>query len=406
MQESRLQQIFAYAAIMFLPWCTWRPLEYSFTWGDVLLIIAVGLNINRMGSIRDWQVPLLIALPLVLVTQALDPEASMVEIGQALYIFGFVLPFGWVAFVGMRPRYLATALLLSLSISSAAAVGQTLGIIGMLGKQRIWEVMGTSRSAGFSLSCSALCLSLSPVFPLLLYVPRAVYRMGFFVAIWMGLLATLAKSVIFAIPVTLYYAAREPNRRGMTILSVIVVVGLMGVFAKSRHLQEKMTNASATVERRAEFAEFSMWERTSTIRFALSYVPQCYVTGIGYAGSHKELMQHLGNTVHVFHVGLILVCGLPAALLILTSLGMLILRSWQVGQHPTTLLLLGQMLSLCTMTVLMHSFEYVVFAVAGAILRYQTELDANRRSQMAASIQHLPRYGGSGLPGRPAGVIR
>lgn len=372
MQTRRLQQVFAFAALLMLPWPALRPTAQSITFGDLLLLPAILLNIDYVGKIRGWQIPLLISLPLILLSQVADPDGSIISVAQALYIFAIVLPFGWVAFVNFRPRTLVAGLLISLSISAIVGGLQLGGFVGQVGNQSIWALYGGAiRSAGLSISCSGLCLSLSPVFALLLYVPDYRKRMLFLLLLSLGLLATLAKSAIFACAGLGYYLLKEPNRRGVVVVAAILIAMCAGLFTASARLRNATTRVYDTVTYRVDKAGFSFYERTSTLRFSLGYLSRCSVIGMGTEGTTKELRQHFGNTVHVFHIGMVLIAGFPAAVLQWTGFGMLIMSSFRSGQHPAAIMLLCHMLALCTMTMLMTSFQYVPFMICASILNYQ-----------------------------------
>ena len=75
---------------------------------------------------------------------------------------------------------------------------------------------------------------------------------------------------------------------------------------------------------------------------------------LGYAGTHHELTQHLGNTVHVFHIGLPLIGGLVCAFFHYVGVVILLRMLFRLKHEPLTVLMLGQLLALCTMPVLMH----------------------------------------------------
>jgi hypothetical protein len=381
MQTRRLQQVFAFAALLMLPWPALRPTAQSITFGDLLLLPAILLNIDYVGKIRGWQIPLLISLPLILLSQVADPDGSIISVAQALYIFAIVLPFGWVAFVNFRPRTLIAGFLTSLCISAIVGGLQLGGFIGQVGNQSIWALYGGAiRSAGLSISCSGLCLSLSPVFALLLYVPDYRKRMLFLLLLSLGLLATLAKSAVFACAGLGYYLLKEPNRRGVVVVAAILIAMCAGLFTTSARLRNATARVYDTVTYRVDKAGFSFYERTSTLRFSLGYLSRCAVIGMGTEGTAKELRQHFGNTVHVFHIGMVLIVGFPAAVLQWTGFGMLIVSSFRSGQHPAAIMLLCHMLALCTMTMLMTSFQYVPFMICASILNYQL----NHNEQVAA----------------------
>lgn len=372
MQTRRLQQVFAFAALLMLPWPALRPTAQSITFGDLLLLPAILLNIDHVGKIRGWQIPLLVSLPLILLSQVADPDGSIISVAQALYIFAVVLPFGWVAFVNFRPRTLIAGFLLSMSISAMVGGLQLGGFIGQVGNQSIWALSGGAiRSAGLSISCSGLCLSLSPAFALLLYVPDYRKRMVFLLLLTLGLMATLAKSAIFAGAGLTYYLIKEPNRRGVLVVGVILAAMCVGLFATSSRIRGATTRVYETVTYRVDKAGFSIYERTSTLRFSLRYLSRCSIIGMGTEGTTKELQQHFGNTVHVFHIGLVLIAGFPAAVLQWTGIGMLIVSSFRSGQRPAAVMLMCHMLALCTMTILMTSFQYVPFMICASILNYQ-----------------------------------
>lgn len=388
MQPRRIQRLFAWAAILLLPWPALRPFDVALTYGDLVLLPAILLNIDRMQRIHGWQIPLLLSLPLILFSQAADADASIVEVGQAAYIFGVVLPFGWVAFADIRPRNLVIGLMISLGISSVIAGLQLAGVLDAIGRSSIWTVFGATRSAGLSISCSGLCMALSPLFALLLYIPSHRWRITLMAMLLLGLVATLAKSAIFAIAGLLFYLVREPDRRGVVLVGTLMCLVLTGVFIMSPQMQETVDTVSTTVSYRFEHVGNSVWERTSTLRVALSYVPQCWFTGLGYMGASRELTQHLGNTVHVFHIGIVLVGGVPAAMLHYTGVILLIGALYRAGHFPSAMMIIGHMLALTTMTVLMLSFQYVPFLIGGAILNWQFEMA--RQSEPAGEPLHPP----------------
>lgn len=384
MQTRRLQQVLAFAALLMLPWPALRPTAYSITFGDLLLLPAILLNIDQVGRIRGWQIPFLASVPLILISQVVDPDGSIVDVAQALYIFAVLLPFGWVAFVRFRPRTLITGFLISLSISSMVGGLQLGGFIGQVGSQSIWALYGGAiRSAGLNISCSGLCMSLSPVFALLLYIPDYRKRMIFLLLISLGMLATLAKSAIFATAGLFYYLVREPNRRGVLVVGTLLLGMLAGLFATSDGLRKTTSRVYDTVSYRVDKAGFSFYERTSTLRFSLRYLSRCSLIGMGTEGTTRELRQHFGNTVHVFHIGMVLIVGFPAALLQWTGYGMLIMSSLRSGQHPAAVMLLCHLLALCTMTMLMTSFQYVPFVICASILGYQ--LNHNEQAALVRS---------------------
>lgn len=406
-QPRRLQMFFALMAALFLPWPTFRPIETSFTWGDVFLIPAILLNLDRALRIRAWQIPMLLALPFILISQIQDPDGTLIEVGQVLYIYGLIVPFGWVAFADLRPRLLCTVLLASACFSSLTAVAQFAGWIDVVGRQSIWEVQGAMRAAGCSLSCSSLCMTLSPLFPLLLYIPDYRLRMGIMVILLLGLTATMAKSTIFILPGLLFFLWKEPNRRGVVTMLSITGFLSFAAFAVSGKLQETIEAWNTSITYRVDRVGNSFDERSSTLQFALSFLDDCYITGLGYKRTLLVLTQHLGNTVHVFHVGLILIGGLIMAVLHSLGIGLLMLRLKRLDQMPATMMMLGQVLAVCTMTVLMLSFQYLPYMICGAIIDWQLRRAAVPEAARKTAGQPLSSQSRllSPLPGLPAGTV-
>ena len=119
---------------------------------------------------------------------------------------------------------------------------------------------------------------------------------------------------------------------------------------------------------RIDKTHVSIWERTSTIRFAMSYLPECYFIGLGYNGTHVELTQHLGNTVHVFHIGLLLIGGIASAFFHYVGVYMLLVGVKRKHQRAAFVMLISQMLAVCTMPVLMHSYQYLPYVLCGVII--------------------------------------
>lgn len=404
MQGLTLQKTLAFAAIMMMPWAALRPLETSFSFGDIVLVAAVVLNLGQMQRLYGWQILMLCSLPLIMVSLIMDPEGSIVEVVQSLYIFGFVLPFGWVAFIGIRPRHLVTALLLAQSLSAAFAVGQLLGFVDQIGKQSIWMVYGATRSAGLGLSCSALCMSLSSMFPLLLYVKDHRLRMTIFLALCLGMFATLAKSIVLAVPGILWYLMREPKRRGIITVGCVAAVLAVGVVAAWSPLRSKVADVASSFVERVERVNNSVYERTSTIEYALAYIPRTYLFGMGYAGTSDELTAHLGNTVHVFHIGVVLIGGMPAGFLHHCGAIALVLLALRTHQKPAAVMLMSHFVAVCTTTVLMLSFQYVPYVICAAIADYQRRLDVQTEEQ--GRTQQMRAVGSrrlslSGEPGQP-----
>lgn len=155
------------------------------------------------------------------------------------------------------------------------------------------------------------------------------------------------------------------------MVAAIMFASITGLFVASPAIRKTTSMVYDTLTYRVDHAGFSIYERTSTMRFAAGFLSRCSVIGMGTEGTTKVLSQHFGNTVHVFHFGLVLVAGIPAALLIWTGFGLLIASCFQAGQHPVAIMVICHLLALCSMTLLLTSFQYMPFVIAASVLNYQ-----------------------------------
>lgn len=407
-----LHSICAYLALAFLCWPCFRPFEASLTFGDLLMVIAALLNVQNVGKLKPYQLLLLLAVPTTLLTQVFDPDGSPEAIIQAAYIFGFVLPFGWLAFAGLPVHRIVTVLLLAEGVSSMVALGQTFGYLDAFGKGRVWNTLDAYRAAGFNTSCSGLCMNLTSLFCLLLYLRDQRLRVVLLCLLLIGISATMAKSSTFAIPAIAFYLYWEPHRWKVMARFGVLAAVLVGVVIMSPTLQDKIEKMSASLSRRADGLDFSMNERLSTLKFALEYVPECYVFGLGYEGTSRTLTQHLGNTVHVFHIGIILIGGMIGAIFHYSGLGLMLRDAAKHRQYPLIMMVFTHWLSVCTMPVLMLSNQYIPLIMCGSILyavseqeeaqqkiaaqKAQAQIAAARRASRKASIASLPAPSTSG----------
>jgi hypothetical protein len=125
---------------------------------------------------------------------------------------------------------------------------------------------------------------------------------------------------------------------------------------------------------------------------------------MGYAGTSDELTAHLGNTVHVFHIGVILIGGIPAGLLHHCGAVALVLLALRTNHKPAAALMIAHFLAVCTTTVLMLSFQYVPYVICAAIADYQLRLNAQTEQQGRTSqtrvvgSRRLSLGGDSALP--------
>ncbi len=396
MDVRRLQLLLAYGALIFVPWPCLRPFEFSLTFGDVFLIGAVLLNADQIFRLRPFQVPLLLSFPFMVISQVMDPDGGIVEILQSIYIFGLLLPFGHIAFANMSPKQFLSVFLASQAVNCSVAVLQMLGIVGPIGQQLLWETREATRAAGLNMSCSGLCMTLTSLFCWLEYLPSYRNRVALLCIIGLGMIATLAKSTIFAIPAMLFFLVREPKRnRVLTALGCLAVAALVALTV-SADVQNSVASVSDSLGHRVENTEFSVYERMSTLTYALKLVSECVIVGMGYNGTSITLTQHLNNTVHVYHVGLILIGGMVCTVFHYWGFCLMMKEAVSVRQLPIVVAILSHWLSVCTMTVLMHSFQYTPYLMSGAILqscavaREQAQRTRKQQAKLASASASRP----------------
>ena len=341
----------------------------SFTFADVFLVTAVLLNATQLVRLQAFQVPFLMALPLFVISTLLDPDGGLIELVQVLYIWGFVVPFGWVAFTGLGIRRIVLIVLASAVTNAVVAVGQGAGYVPELGNQRIIDFGGGfSRAAGLSLKCNSLVMTLTPCVMLIPCLLRVRVRLAVLLLLIPGLLAAVSKSVVFAVPGGLWYIWHEPRRRG--VAAFLCVLGLAWVIQGEgiSGIGDLWYHFSDLVTKRFERLEDSIDERLELIRISLDHASETLLLGYGPAGTHVRMSAMTNNTVHVYYLGVVLSGGIPAALLAFTGMGLIVSGLWKHGQRHVCLYVVSHLLALSVMTALLVSFQVLPFVVGGAVL--------------------------------------
>ena len=100
----------------------------------------------------------------------------------------------------------------------------------------------------------------------------------------------------------------------------------------------------------------------------MDLIPECYVFGLGYEGTREYLTQHLGNTVHVYHIGLILTGGAVGAALHYWGICSMGATALSHRQLPLVVMILTHWLSVCTMPVQMLTYQYAPYLLVATIL--------------------------------------
>ncbi len=374
----QIQSFCAQAALFLLPLPAIKYTETSLTLADLFLIPAVLLNFSHALKLHAFQIPFLLALPINLLSHMLDPDGTLIPILQIVYLWGFLVPFGWCAFVNLPEKRIAYLLLIASSLSCLVAIGQFTGYLDTLPTQRMIDYKDSRRAAGLVAQCNALTMALTPCFLLLPQVRQASLRILFLFLLLGGIASTVSKSAIMAVPgLLLYFFWREPEKRRVLLwLTGAGIVGLL-VFNRGASVAELVDKLNAVVEFRLSKAETSFDDRAHLARVALEHSDECKFLGYGTEGTYRMMTTAggVGQTVHVFYLGLMLIEGWAA--LGLTVLGFFVLFAslWTLRKYNDAIFLGAHLLAISVTTVLYLSYQYYPFLIAAAaIVRARAEL--------------------------------
>lgn len=388
---AQIQSFCAQAALFFLPLPAIKYTVTSLTLADVFLVPAILLNFGYAMRLHAFQIPFLLALPILLLSHMLDSDGTLVAILQMLYLWGFLIPFGWCAFVNLSSQRIAYLLLIASGLSCMFAMGQFAGMLPTLPTQKMIELKDSSRAAGLVLQCNSLTMALTPCFLFLPYVRQASLRIVFLLLLLGGIACTVSKSAILAVPGLLFYFFwREPEK--IRVLRWLVVAGALGLFTLSRgtNLSELVEQLNTTIEFRLSRADASLSDRAHLAEVAFEQSSECLLLGYGTEGTYTVMTSRagVGQTVHVFYLGLLLIEGWTA--LILTTIGFLTLlvSLWSMRKYNDAIMLGAHLLAISVTTVLYLSYQYYPFVIAAAaIVRAQSERAAARPKQVGAIPQ-------------------
>ena len=369
--SSQVQLFCAQAALFFLPLPAIKYTETSLTLADLFLIPAILLNFSHAMKLHAFQIPFLLALPLNLLSHMLDPDGSLIPVFQMVYLWGFLVPFGWCAFVNVPPRRIAYLLLIASGLSCLFAMGQFIGFVPTLPTQKIIDYKDSSRAAGLVLQCNSLTMALTPCFLLLPQVRQASLRILFLLLLLGGIASTVSKSAIMAVPGLLFYFFwREPEKaRVLRWLAAASVLGLL-VFNRGASVADLVDKLNTVVELRWSNADSSVSDRAHLARVAFEHSDECLFLGYGTEGTYTVMTSRagMGQTVHVFYLGLVLIEGWTA--LGLTVIGFLTLLTslWTLRKYNDAILLGAHLLAITVTTVLYLSYQYYPFLIAAAAI--------------------------------------
>ena len=390
---AAIQMFCAQAALFFLPMPAIKPLGISLTVADLFLVPAVLLNLRFALRLHFFQILLLLALPLNLLSHMLDPGGDLIPLLQMVYLWGFLVPFGWCAFVTVPKERLALLLLIGSSLSSVMAMGQFAGFLPVLPTQKVIElnVAGGLRAPGLVLQCNSLAMSLTPCFLLLPSIRRASLRVAFTLILFGGIASTVSKAIVLALPGFLFYFLwREPEKRKVFGgLSVLLLLGVF-VLARGEGVALSLGKLWDTIQYRLTYVDESVDDRKHLASMAIKYAGEdCWLLGFGTNGAYEHMRQdRMEQSVHVWYLGMWLVIGAPALAFTLLAFANVVLTLWRLRQFNEAIYLLAHLLAICVTTMLYISYQYAPLVIAATALvranwEHEQRLLAERRVRVA-----------------------
>ena len=370
-------------ALFLLPFPTLN-FGVSFTFADAFLLVAMVLNLHEITKMQGFQVPFILAFPFFCLSAVLDPDSKMESMAQVVYIWGVIIPFGWIAFTNIHPRRIAEILLISAVINSLVASMQGAGIIGEVGRQKLiaFDVgfnNAFNRGPGLSLNCNSLVMLMTPIFVLLPYVRSVRLRSLAFLICICGIGASMSKSTVMALPGILYWFWRDRDKKRIFAIVTLVMVASTLVLSQSSRVSNIVEKIVTTVERRATYVDTSIDTRTELIEVAVDYAKDCLLLGYGTNGAFKLISQSTGHNVHVYYLGLVVIAGVPAMFLLTIGMLMQIIRLWKLGEVYFAFFVIAHMLACLLTTVLYLSFQSLPIMVAGAVIPQTVRWLENQR---------------------------
>lgn len=396
---AQIQSFCAQAALFFLPLPAIKYTVTSLTLADLFLVPAILLNLGYALRVHAFQIPFLLSFPILLLSHMLDPDGTLTAILQMVYLWGFLIPFGWCAFVNLTPQRIAYLLLTASALSCVFAMGQFAGVLPTLPTQKMIELKDSNRAPGLAWQCNSLTMALTPCFLLLPYVRQASLRILFLLLLLGGMACTVSKSAVLAVPGLLFYFFwREPEKA--RVLRWLTVAGVFGVLVLNRgaNISELVNQLSSTIEFRLSRADASVSDRTHLAKVAFEQSSECLLMGYGTEGTYTIMTIHggVGQTVHVFYLGMLLIEGWTAMTLTVAGFLGLFASLWSLRRYNDAIMLGAHLLAISVTTVLYLSSQYYPFVIAAAaIVRTQAERVAASQS----STRTNPRL-------RVAGTIR
>ncbi len=371
-QHSSLQSFCAQMALFLLPMPAIKMTVTTMTLADLFLIPAIVMNLGYvLKRVHGFQIPLLMAFPLFLLSHLLDADGELITVFQVCYLWGFLIPFGWCAFVNIPLRRIALLILAANVVSALFGLGQFIGFIPELPTQNVIHFRSSlMRAAGLTLKCNALAMSLTPCFLLLPYLPRVWPRIVVFLTLLLGFVSTVSKSIVLALPgVLFYFLWREPQKGKFVLASGAMTLAALFFLAQSNsnpYLLWEIANEAA--QHRLEGVDDSIEDRTELVKIAMDLSQECLLLGFGTEGTVLRISQSTGVTVHVFYLGLVVTAGYPVAVLVVVGFLLIVAGLWKQREYNVSIFLVAHLLALSVMTLLYLSFQYLPFMVAASVL--------------------------------------
>jgi len=205
-------------------------------------------------------------------------------------------------------------------------------------------------------------------------------------ALLAGMVATMSKSVVFSVPAMGYLCWREPRKRAVLVVGVVaaaLIVGWLKYEAGDTPAVKWLTDA---ITRRLEKSRASFHLRLEVARYAIGYLKDCLWLGYGIEGTRMVFFRDTStaNTVHVYYLGLIIIAGLPAAVLWVVGVGTLMTGLLKQRDWTLAVYLGSHLLALLALTVLNLSATNMPLMVAGAVVSRGSSTAEPSRSPRAA----------------------
>lgn len=370
MNKSALYQCLAVAALFLLPLSALN-FGVSITLGDLFFVLAALLNGRRLADAKAPHLWFLLAAPLFIASAANDLEATWKSIGQAVYIFGFVVPFGWCAFADLPVQWIVRTMVASAILNSFFAVGQFSGVIPPLPTQQIVEYFGGRmlRVSGLGNAVNELTQSLAPLIALLPLLKPAWLRTPAMLGICGGMAAGMSKQAVIGVLGLVWFVWKEGWRQW--VLGAVVVIGGTGLLALliPETTDRVVTQFVETVVYRESYMNAAIDERVDLLSVAINSLPECLLLGYGPLGSFEVMIRHgHAQYVHVYLIGLAMIGGVPAALLICAGTYCLLRQLYGRTDIAWCIYLTVALLGMQCHTVVMMSWQSLPLLLAGAIV--------------------------------------